>query len=236
MNGPRTNQFVAPTSFITSISRRREKIDSRIVFAISSVDAASRTTTAIRKTDSMIVRDAAGSAFAVFLPYFDLLDAGRRRRSGPASRSARRPRPRFGIDLERGRAAGCPACFVELGVRFRICFERLVLRDEPDRLHARHPRELMRDSSPPASPSRLAARALGAEVDLARAARRFSWSDHDSAHVPSPIEEPEEEHADQHGQRRRERRRRVRGSERHASAKTARNLIRIRSPRGARRG
>ena len=39
MNGPRTNQFVAPTSFITSISRRREKIDNRIVFAISSVDA-----------------------------------------------------------------------------------------------------------------------------------------------------------------------------------------------------
>ena len=27
MNGPRMNQFVAPTSFITSISRRREKID-----------------------------------------------------------------------------------------------------------------------------------------------------------------------------------------------------------------
>ena len=42
MNGPRTNQFVAPTSFITSISRRREKIESRIVFAISSVAAISR--------------------------------------------------------------------------------------------------------------------------------------------------------------------------------------------------
>ncbi len=39
MNGPRTNQFVAPTSFITSISRRRAKIDSRIVFAIRSVEA-----------------------------------------------------------------------------------------------------------------------------------------------------------------------------------------------------
>src|SRR5581483_3520441 len=34
MNGPRTNQLVAPTSFITSISRRRAKIDSRIVFPI----------------------------------------------------------------------------------------------------------------------------------------------------------------------------------------------------------
>ncbi len=40
MNGPRTNQLVAPTSFITSISRRREKIDRRMVFAISSTDAA----------------------------------------------------------------------------------------------------------------------------------------------------------------------------------------------------
>ena len=39
MNGPRTNQFVAPTSFITSISRRREKIERRIVFAIRSVEA-----------------------------------------------------------------------------------------------------------------------------------------------------------------------------------------------------
>ena len=38
MNGPRMNQFVAPTSFITSISRRRAKIESRIVFAIRSVD------------------------------------------------------------------------------------------------------------------------------------------------------------------------------------------------------
>ena len=49
MNGPRTNQFVAPTSFITSISRRRAKIESRIVFAISSVDAIRSTITATRK-------------------------------------------------------------------------------------------------------------------------------------------------------------------------------------------
>ena len=53
MNGPRTNQFVAPTSFITSISRRREKIESRIVFAISSVEAISSTITATRKTTSI---------------------------------------------------------------------------------------------------------------------------------------------------------------------------------------
>ena len=53
MNGPRTNQFVAPTSFITSISRRLEKIESRIVFAIRSTDAASSTTTATRNTTSI---------------------------------------------------------------------------------------------------------------------------------------------------------------------------------------
>ena len=53
MKGPRTNQFVAPTSFMTSISRRREKIDSRIVFAIRSTDAPRRTMTAIRNTSSI---------------------------------------------------------------------------------------------------------------------------------------------------------------------------------------
>ena len=53
MNGPRTNQFVAPTSFITSISRRREKIESRIVFAISNTEAPRSTSTAIRKTSSI---------------------------------------------------------------------------------------------------------------------------------------------------------------------------------------
>ena len=47
MNGPRTNQFVAPTSFITSISRRREKIESRIVFAIRSADETRRMIVAI---------------------------------------------------------------------------------------------------------------------------------------------------------------------------------------------
>ena len=53
MNGPRTNQFVAPTSFITSISRRREKIERRMVFAISNTEAPRSTSTAIRKTSSI---------------------------------------------------------------------------------------------------------------------------------------------------------------------------------------
>ena len=39
MNGTRMNQSVAPTSFITSISRRRANIAVRIVFQISRPDA-----------------------------------------------------------------------------------------------------------------------------------------------------------------------------------------------------
>ena len=54
MNGPRTNQLVAPTSFITSISRRRAKIESRIVLAISSVEAIRSRSTPIRQTTEMI--------------------------------------------------------------------------------------------------------------------------------------------------------------------------------------
>ena len=41
MNGMRTNQFDAPTSFMTSISRRRAKVANRIVFTMRKSDAAS---------------------------------------------------------------------------------------------------------------------------------------------------------------------------------------------------
>ena len=57
MNGPRTNQFVAPTSFITSISRRREKIESRIVFAISSAAENEQDDDRDREDDLDHVRD-----------------------------------------------------------------------------------------------------------------------------------------------------------------------------------
>ena len=67
MNGPRTNQLVAPTSFITSISRRREKIDSRIVLAISKVDAASSNKTATMKNAS-ITCARRKTLWVVFLP------------------------------------------------------------------------------------------------------------------------------------------------------------------------
>ena len=75
MNGPRTNQFVAPTSFITSISRRREKIERRMVFAISSTDAPRSTTTAIRKTSS-ITRATLRMRLESFWPSLTDLDAG----------------------------------------------------------------------------------------------------------------------------------------------------------------
>ena len=47
MNGRRMNQFVAPTSFITSISRRRAYIAVRIVFQISSTVDTRRNTVMI---------------------------------------------------------------------------------------------------------------------------------------------------------------------------------------------
>ena len=43
MNGMRTNQFDAPTSFITSISRRRANVASRIVLTIRNNDEPSST-------------------------------------------------------------------------------------------------------------------------------------------------------------------------------------------------
>ena len=86
MNGPRTNQFVAPTSFITSISRRREKIESRIVFAISSTDAPRSTITAIEEDELDHARDAE-DPLRELLPVLDRLDAGELLRRGCRRRS-----------------------------------------------------------------------------------------------------------------------------------------------------
>ena len=49
MNGTRTNQFDAPTSFMTSISRRRAKVASRIVLTIRKSDDASNTAAIVKK-------------------------------------------------------------------------------------------------------------------------------------------------------------------------------------------
>ena len=49
MNGTRTNQFDAPTSFITSISRRRANVARRIVFTMRNSDDASRTSESTMK-------------------------------------------------------------------------------------------------------------------------------------------------------------------------------------------
>ncbi len=54
MNGQRTNQLVAPTSFITSTSRRRAKIESRIVLPISSTAAIVSTTPSAPSTRPMV--------------------------------------------------------------------------------------------------------------------------------------------------------------------------------------
>jgi hypothetical protein len=54
MKGTRTNQLVAPTSFITSTSRRRAKIERRMVLPISST-AAIASTTPMPSSTSVIV-------------------------------------------------------------------------------------------------------------------------------------------------------------------------------------
>ena len=77
MNGPRTYQFDAPTSFITSISRRLEKIERRIVFAIRSVEAISSTITAIRKISSMTF-PTFSTRFEVSPPFLTLSTPGGR--------------------------------------------------------------------------------------------------------------------------------------------------------------
>ncbi len=79
MKGPRTNQFVAPTSFITSISRRREKIESRIVFAIRSADEMSRTIVAIANAVES-TRATVTTRSETSLAVVDLLHPGRKRR------------------------------------------------------------------------------------------------------------------------------------------------------------
>ena len=82
MNGTRMNQFVAPTSFITSISRRRANIAVRIVFQISRMAASSR------KIDSSRSRNPKKLCSCVIR--LDLVLGEARRRT---PRAARRTRP-----------------------------------------------------------------------------------------------------------------------------------------------
>ena len=102
MNGPRTNQFDAPTSFITSISRRREKIESRIVFAISSAGRGQEQDHHAEEDDRDHLADAEDP------PGVSLCRS--RSSSTPASCCARSSAaisstssPCFGVDLERVR-------------------------------------------------------------------------------------------------------------------------------------
>ena len=66
-NGQRMNQLVAPTSFITSTSRRRAKIESRIVFPMSRIEATRRTRISPRP-DHWMKRATESSRSAVSLP------------------------------------------------------------------------------------------------------------------------------------------------------------------------
>jgi hypothetical protein len=56
-NGQRMNQLVAPTSFITSTSRRRANTDRRIVFAINAIEA--NTSSAASPAPSALTRPVA---------------------------------------------------------------------------------------------------------------------------------------------------------------------------------
>ena len=55
MYGMRMNQFVAPTSFMTSISRRREVIAVNVVLRINSTDTMNSTTAATRRPKPMML-------------------------------------------------------------------------------------------------------------------------------------------------------------------------------------
>ena len=67
MNGQRTNQLVAPTSFMTSTSRRRAKMESRIVLPISST-AAMPSTTAMPAITASITPAVDSTLSAVLAP------------------------------------------------------------------------------------------------------------------------------------------------------------------------
>ena len=115
MNGPRTNQFVAPTSFITSISRRREKIESRIVFEISRIDAITSTTRRDREHHLDHVRDredAVRGLLAVAAP----VDAGRLVRQRRSSRRACRRSRACSASARASREAGSRSVLTSVGI------------------------------------------------------------------------------------------------------------------------
>ena len=118
MNGRRTNAFVAPTSFITSISRRREKIESRIVFWIRTT-AATPSRIINPNTKYSTYLSVFSTRSVIFLPYvthgglpqsrIGVIFSRRRRRTPRLVRVGQlhveRRRKRI-----RGRIAGSPAC------------------------------------------------------------------------------------------------------------------------------
>ena len=203
MNGPRTNQFVAPTSFITSISRRRAKIESRMVLAIRRVDAVTSRTTATRNAIRDHLRDREDAirglrppAHVVHPRVVRLLDLGAERRRHLALDRRDDPRVRQRVRRQRRLVQ-----IRELRLHLLL---RCLLRDEDNALDAS---VILADLG--ADERLLPVGGAGGEVDLHLEAL---------LHVVAPREHPraegdeeaEQEHADQHGHRCRERRRQVR--------------------------
>ena len=192
MNGPRTNQFVAPTSFITSISRRRAKIERRIVFAMSSVEATSSTITAIRKTTSMTRADTARIRCAVFSP-------SRRRCSTPA-RAARlqaRARSRVDVlarllrrDLERVRSGFDGSSSTSSGSLLHARSSACSFETNDDVFTCGVARAADADVVDLRCSRRVRAQVVGAEVDLDEQLLLVVVASSESAHVPSAMKRP----------------------------------------------
>ena len=207
MNGPRTNQFVAPTSFITSISRFREKIESRIVLAIRSAEEIRSTIVASRK--------AVESTFATVRTRSETTPPSLIFSIPAGSVGARRLRPTsFACSPSTGvtsnaSGSGFPGRFSTIsGCSFRIRSSASAFGTQPHVLDERIRVELHADGVDLLVGRLALARRVGAEVDLdeqllllvvAEGLRPGAEGD----------EEPEQEHADQHGHRRRDRGREV---------------------------
>ena len=144
-NGQRMNQLVAPTSFITSTSRRRAKIESRIVLAISATDA-NRSSAARPGREDLHESGRRQDLVGVLLLVADLVDRGERRLTvagrvarARAGRRCRRPCPGSSGTTRNVSGSGfspsslAPSANAR-GFFFAACLSAVLLRDEVDRL------------------------------------------------------------------------------------------------------
>ena len=201
MNGPRTNQFVAPTSFITSISRRREKIESRMVFAMRSTDAVEQDDHGHEEHDFDHTRDLEDPLRGL-LTVLHALDAGELLRADRRGQlldllgARRRDLVRIGERI-RGQVRR------QLRIPLLHPLERLGARDElvvPD--------PVVRAKEGPDGVHLLRRHVLGEEHLHLKLLLHVVRPRHDPR--AERDQKPEQEHPDQHGHGRRERRRHVR--------------------------